>query len=434
MRFDNTEEDAAKLEQEIESASSKYHLVGCWMAIVFDPLFGITEYFSLPAHWHTLMVIRLSIALLSVLALVAKKRWGFPSFYMVAVPVLLIVLQNAYIYSLVDQDTLLGHQINCVTLFVAASMFALWKWYFSVLISIVSNLAIAYFVYHNAALELTEFIATGGPLLLAMGVFMTFLIETRYDLTLREIKAKIALQHSHQAIRLQAAEIERISNLQVENLQTKLSEKEIEIQKMRQQMAQDFHDEMGNKLATISMLSDSVQLKLRYKLDTADEEAQLLQIIQQTASEVFEGTKDFIWSVDAKSDGVLELFIYLKEFGERFFNQLSINFHSSYLPDINQPYRLAPLSGRQLILIGKEIMTNAAKHAQCQDFYLEMDFKNHELHIQMRDNGKGFIVEKAPKRGLHNIDKRIHAINGRWKTTSGNPGTDTTLIVPVVNA
>ncbi|MBO9701975.1 MAG: hypothetical protein J7604_17340 [Sporocytophaga sp.] len=91
----------------------------------------------------------------------------------------------------------------------------------------------------------------------------------------------------------------RESDMKMGALQSKLNQKETEVEKMRTNMAQDFHDEMGNKLASISILTQSLDLKLRLELSKSSvEEFKMLEIIHQTVLEVYDGTKDFIWSVD----------------------------------------------------------------------------------------------------------------------------------------
>jgi signal transduction histidine kinase len=71
------------------------------------------------------------------------------------------------------------------------------------------------FIYANPNLNISEFFLKGGLLLLVTAIFMIVLIRTRYDLTLKEIKARLALEASNNEIQKQAIEIERInSNLE----------------------------------------------------------------------------------------------------------------------------------------------------------------------------------------------------------------------------
>ena len=46
---------------ELELASSKYHVTASWIAILFDPVFAITDYINIPDRWQELFVIRLCV-------------------------------------------------------------------------------------------------------------------------------------------------------------------------------------------------------------------------------------------------------------------------------------------------------------------------------------------------------------------------------------
>jgi signal transduction histidine kinase len=129
----------------------------------------------------------------------------------VSIPFLLISLQNAFTYSLIGGEDLLGHNLNYMALLVGAAMFVLWPWTYSLLIVILSTIATSYFLYHNPSLAIQEFFLKGGLLLIAVAVFMITLIQTRFRLTIREIKARLALQLSNEEIQTQAEEIQVIN-------------------------------------------------------------------------------------------------------------------------------------------------------------------------------------------------------------------------------
>jgi signal transduction histidine kinase len=225
---------------------------------------------------------------------------------------------------------------------------------------------------------------------------------------------------------------EKVNEKKVEALEYKLSQKELEIQKMRNDMAKDFHDEMGNKLASISILSQTLAVKLSNSSIALDhEKIKTLETIELRAQEMYQGTKDFIWSVDYKSDFVLELFIYLREFGESFFNQIDIDFKSEYKLDEDIPYRLETLMGRHCILICKEVMTNAAKYAQCSDFVFEMSTDQSTLCMLLSDNGCGFDLNTVVKRGIENINHRCSFIKAQLSIHSSEAGTSYYIKVPL---
>src|SRR4051812_16163826 len=103
-------------EQELEAASSKYHIIGAWIAIVFDPLFAFTDYINLSNAWLHLLSIRLGIAAITLGILFARKKYGLPSYLVILVPFMLISLQNAYTYNLIDNEVIFEHSLNYMAL------------------------------------------------------------------------------------------------------------------------------------------------------------------------------------------------------------------------------------------------------------------------------------------------------------------------------
>lgn len=71
-----------------------------------------------------------------------------------------------------------------------------------------------------------------------------------------------------------------------------------ESESLRLMMAQDFHDEMGNKLASIIVLVSTLQLLIKNK--TKDVQKSLVRI-ENSSKQLFDGTKSFIWSINRKS-------------------------------------------------------------------------------------------------------------------------------------
>ena len=212
---------------ELENASYRYHIIACWVSIIFDPIFAITDFINIPDNWLNLLVIRISVAAAIFITLTLRKPYNLPSYFVVSVPFLLISLQNAYTYSLISNDGLLGHNLNYMALLIGASMFVLWEWYYSVIIVVLSVLATALFIYYNPAIDIHEFFVQGGLLLAMVAIFMIVLIRARYNLTVKEIKARLALQSSNEEIQAQAEEIQGIN----ENLEVLVKQRMVELEK-----------------------------------------------------------------------------------------------------------------------------------------------------------------------------------------------------------
>ena len=196
---------------ELENTSSRFHITAAWIAVIFDPFFAITDYINIPNSWKHLLIIRLSIALITLIVLAFRKKLKLPSYFIVAVPFLFIAVQNAYTYSLIGNEDMLGHNLNFIALLVAGGMFILWDWTYSVVVISISAAATVFFLKLNHTLDVNLFFVKGGLLVIAVGIFMIVMIRTRYNLTVKEIKVRLALKLSNEEIKIQAAEIKSIN-------------------------------------------------------------------------------------------------------------------------------------------------------------------------------------------------------------------------------
>ncbi|MBX2895917.1 MAG: hypothetical protein KF763_10775 [Cyclobacteriaceae bacterium] len=217
---------ADKLMPELERASTRFHVTVAWVAIILDPVFALTDYFNIPGDWKTLLVMRLVVSAITLTTLLTRKRFKTPSFVVALVPFFLISIQNAYVYAVIDSENLLGQNLNYMALLIGAAMFVLWRWYYSVFMIGVSALATGFFLSQNALVTPDYFFIHGGLLLMAVGIFMVVLINTRYRLVVREIRARLALRISNEAIRMQADQIKEIN----ENLEQLVHKRTIELE------------------------------------------------------------------------------------------------------------------------------------------------------------------------------------------------------------
>ncbi len=197
----------ASLKLELDRSSSKYHFLAAWIAIIFNPIFGITDYFNIPDKWLELMAIRLSISVITLITLNLGRRNNWSSATIVIVPFGLISLQNAFAFSLIGNEDIVGHSINYIALLIGGAIFILWELKHSLSIISISIVATVCFILINSQLDLEMFMVKGGMLLLAVAVFMVISIKTRYDLTVKEIKARLALEASNEEIQTQAEQI-----------------------------------------------------------------------------------------------------------------------------------------------------------------------------------------------------------------------------------
>lgn len=193
------------LRPEIEKASDRFNIRAAWVAVIFVPVFAITDYLNIPNGWLQIFIIRCSISLITLTMLLGRERWKITSSRLAVIAFILISLQNAYTYTLVDESGVLQHSINYIALLIGAGMFLLWPWRNSVVMVLFTFAATAFFFKLNGSIGLEFFLMHGGLLLIVVALFMIALIEFRYSLTIKELKAKLALQVSNSLLAQQKA-------------------------------------------------------------------------------------------------------------------------------------------------------------------------------------------------------------------------------------
>lgn len=199
---------AISWQSDLEASSSKYHTYGAWIAVIFNPIFSITDYFNIPhAHWDIKMI-RISISIITLILLYFHSKGKLSSKILIFIPFLLISLQNAFTYSVLKLDDFTGHTLNYLALFIGAGMFIMWNRYYSLGIIIPSVIANVIFFNTNHHLNIQEALVNGGLLLIVVIFFMFLLIETRYQLTISMIKSKLALVEANEELTAQKSIIE----------------------------------------------------------------------------------------------------------------------------------------------------------------------------------------------------------------------------------
>lgn len=217
--------------------------------------------------------------------------------------------------------------------------------------------------------------------------------------------------------------------IKTENLLNIEKVKAQEADSIRKKVAMDFHDEMGNQLASITALINLITLK-QSKKDFHIED--LLSKLSQHAQTLYYDTKDFIWSIDPESDKAEVILLNIKDFGDELFDRTGIAFY--FFKNIHDPDLVFPGgSSRHITLICKEILTNIIKHANCKTVHVEATSTSESLSIAIKDNGCGFDIENLKRKGngLENMHARAKKINGSIDFHS-KPGLGTEITLQVL--
>jgi len=182
----------------------------------------------------------------------------------------------------------------------------------------------------------------------------------------------------------------------------------VAVERVRKKAAADFHDELGHKLTKISLFSELVKRSLTAGGTEADD---YLGRIAGLSNSLYDGMRDFLWTLDPGKDSLYELAIRLKDFGDEFFDKTGIEFRVAGVTGALQRVQLSMDQKRHATLIFKEVMNNSLRHADCQRVKLEFVLTERAVTVAVTDNGVGFDPDKVCfGNGLQNMLRRAEEV------------------------
>ncbi len=191
---------------------------------------------------------------------------------------------------------------------------------------------------------------------------------------------------------------------------------QLTLQNERQRMARDLHDTLAQGLVSLNMQLDAINVHIsKGNTDRAKE------IIQQSMNRVKSTLADARSAIDnlrSKSEEINSLkeriTLQMDHFKDATGLSCFLDYRLTQLPDVRTAENCYYIIG--------ECLTNAAKHAEAETIWVSVWDEKGNLHLTVRDNGKGFDVEKGRKKrghyGLLGIQERVRAMKGQFNITS----------------
>ncbi|MCB9251597.1 MAG: hypothetical protein H6605_03975 [Flavobacteriales bacterium] len=168
------------------------------------------------------------------------------------------------------------------------------------------------------------------------------------------------------------------------NLENKIKEaKETEREQFRKKSAADFHDEAGNKITKINLLTGLA----RSQASNNTELSNYLIRIEQNAAQLSSSMRDFIWVLDPDKDSLFDTILRIQDFGNVLFQDSAMSFKSDRVSDNFKNINLNMESRRAIIQIFKEAMHNSLKHSNGNSVLFQFVLKNSKLECSLQDNG-----------------------------------------------
>lgn len=225
---------------------------------------------------------------------------------------------------------------------------------------------------------------------------------------LREAGVRCERHRAKEALRQAYAELEkrveqRTAELKTANtrLERAIAERQrlenelLEItEKERRRIGLDLHDDLGQQLSGLALMTKGLELKLaRRKAGEADEAARIHKLVQQTINHTRDLIRDFA-TLDLKEDDLPAALGRLASHASEVFNISCWFKGNGTLP------ALEPDAARQLYKIAQEAATNAIRHGKAKSVGISLACRPDRLVLTIHNDGVPFPKLQGTSTGM----------------------------------
>jgi signal transduction histidine kinase len=196
-------------------------------------------------------------------------------------------------------------------------------------------------------------------------------------------------------------------------------------ERMRLRIASDLHDDIGSGLTQISLYSELAQ---RHPGAAAAEWNEKMGTL---ARRLVERMQDIVWAIKPEQETWEGLELRMKDFATGLLAPKAIAFDMQG-EVVDEHSALAPNVRQNVLLMFKEVVHNAARHADCTEVAVRWRLTRETLWLQIRDDGCGFdpAAVREGGHGLKSLQRRADEIGARLQVET-MPGQGTTIAIAV---
>jgi signal transduction histidine kinase len=204
----------------------------------------------------------------------------------------------------------------------------------------------------------------------------------------------------------------------------------VELERLR--IARDIHDDLGAQLTNISLVS-----ALAAQDDVPENAAANFQKISNMARDLVSALYETIWAVNPENDSLDNLITFICQSTQNLCGSSGLRCR---IDTVKLHTNLAVTSEfrHNVVLVVKEAVHNAVKHAQATEIQIQIRFENAGLTIVIQDNGLGFPCTgdtshpDSGHHGIKNMEGRVKLLRGTMQvaSTSGR-GTQISIWFPI---
>lgn len=192
-------------------------------------------------------------------------------------------------------------------------------------------------------------------------------------------------------------------------------EAQLRIEKLRNDLAADYHDGVGGSLGSLSI---EMGLLASHQALPAELKSKLQKLLAKL-KRISELRREMSWIIDAKNDLFSSLLDRIRQVA---FDIVPNEKLELDIPEAFRDRAISMETRRQCLFFVKEALQNAVKHANASEICVRITLDDTRTTFSIIDNGIGFnpdMVEHGE--GLHNLKQRADALNGTLHIASNQP-------------
>ena len=179
------------------------------------------------------------------------------------------------------------------------------------------------------------------------------------------------------------------------------------VEKIRNRVARDLHDDIGSTLSSIAVYSSVLENRLQQ-----EKEKSIVTEIKEKATDSIQNMSDIVWAIQPENDSLQDFVQRFKAWAIPLLESRNIAFviqHDTGHATVS----LNMLQRRNLYLVCKEALNNCIKYAQASKIEFTYRITGRTLQISLQDNGIGFDeLQLARRNGLLNMKHRMEELKG----------------------
>ncbi|MCB0700462.1 MAG: hypothetical protein KDC11_11460 [Chitinophagaceae bacterium] len=195
----------------------------------------------------------------------------------------------------------------------------------------------------------------------------------------------------------------------------------LKVERTRNSIAQDLHDEVGSTLSSVSLY---VAVAQKGKETLPPKTATLLDKISKSTIKMMEGMNDIVWATKADNDTFEQVTNRMRAFAVNVTEAKGVSLKFDVEKGLER-VKVDMKQRKNIYMLFKEVVNNAIKHSECKNLSVTLNLTGKKLDISIIDDGKGFDmglvnnnIDNMGRNGIKGMKERASSIGAKLEIDS----------------